>query len=376
MRIVLFLRNLQTGGAERQFLQIAGGLADRGHDVHLITRTADGDLSGLLDPRVERHVLFRTPRGRLGRGLELVRSPHRLRRQVVELAPDVVYSALFLNNALAHRALQGLDIPLVWGFRNAAQPLSKLRARAWRYNKRHAGDVRLAISNCQAGATYLAHEGLPLRQVEVIPNGVDATRFRPLPEQRQPTRQAWGVPDEAFLVGCVGRLHPMKDHPTFLRAARAFRNEVPQARFVCLGSGDADHARRLRALASELGLDDAVLWTEVRGEVPAALAALDLVASTSLAEGFPNALTEALACEVPVVATDVGDTALLLERPERLTATSDPMAQCQAWLALYRTPAQDRAAAARADRERVVHTQSIERCVERTEEVLRRVVAT
>lgn len=373
MRIVFFLRNLQTGGAERQFLQLMEGLAERGHAVQLVTRTPGGALSHLLPEGVERRSLFAEPPAllaRLGRALELARTPGRLRRLVAELAPDVVYSALYPNNALAHRALRGTRTPLVWGFRNAEQPLSRLRARAMAYTRRHASEVALAIANCRSGAAFLEREGFRLRELRVIPNGVDTEAFRPDPAQGAAFRAELGVAPEAFVVGTVARLHPMKDHGSFLEAAARFAAQVPEARFLCVGGGPRAYAGSLARRARELGLEQRVLWTGPRDDVRAALNACDLVASTSLAEGFPNALCEALACERPCVATDVGDCAWVLGEDGLLVPPSDPVAQAAAWARTRALASEQRAARARRARARIAREFSLAACTQRTEQAL------
>lgn len=370
MRIAVFLRSLETGGAERQLVQVMGGLAQRGHDVRLVTRTAGGGLSPLLSPAVGRTVLWERARGRLGRAWQLWRTPGRLRRALDELAPDVVYTALYVNDALAHRALRGSATPLVWGFRNAEQPLSWLRARALRYTRRHAGDVALAISNSHSGAAFLRRAGFRLRELCVVPNGVDTQAFRPEPARGAHLRAELGLAAEAFVVGCVGRLHPMKDHGTFLAAAARFAREAPEARFLCVGDGAPGYAHRLRRRAQELGLGPRLSWAGARADVGAVYNACDLVVSTSLAEGFPNALVEAQACGRPCVATDVGDCALALGPEGTLVPPRDPQAQAQAWARVRALAAPARAELGERARARVTAELSLEACTERTEQAL------
>ena len=380
VRIVFFLRNLQTGGAERQFLQIIAGLAARGHEVRLVTRTPGGALSPLLSPAVPRHVLQHAPGTRAGRVLELARTPGRLRRLVRELAPDVVYTALYVNDALAHRALlahdppDGTGTPLVWGFRNAAQPLSRLRGMAMDYTRRHAPDVPLAVFNCRSGEQHLRDRGFRLRRTVVIPNGVDVAAFHPAPEAGRAFRASLGIPAGAVVVGNVGRLHPMKDHGTFLAAAAVFARKEPRARFVCLGDGAPGYTVELRRRADKLGLGERVHWVGTCDDPCSAYNAFDLVASTSVAEGFPNALSEALSCERPCVASDVGDCDQALGLEGTLVPAGDPRAQAEAWTRLLSRPADERRARGARARRRIAQELSLERCAQRTEEALSSVI--
>ena len=375
MRILFFLRNLQTGGAERQFLQIMEGLQARGHEVLFATRTPGGGLSHLLPESIPRHVLFQEAGTRLGKALEPARTPGKLRKLVRELRPDLVYTALYVNNALAHRALQGTDTPLVWGLRNARQPLSKLRAKAFDYNRKHAADPVLAISNCHTGVEFHLESGFHFRDVRVVPNGIDGEVFRPAPEEGATFRETYDLPSDAFVIGCVGRLHEMKDHRTFLQAAELFHREAPSARFVCVGSGDAQSTFELERLTAELGLTKVVTWAGAHRDMRSAYNAFDLVASSSVAEGFPNALTEAQACGRPCVATDVGDCAVVLGEEGLLVSPGDPRAQAEAWSQMHGLSTEERESLGAKARARMLSDFSLERCAERTEAALSEIAA-
>jgi glycosyltransferase involved in cell wall biosynthesis len=162
----------------------------------------------------------------------------------------------------------------------------------------------------------------------------------------------------------------MKDHETFLRAAALFARAVPEARFVCAGDGARGHALGLRQRADELGLAPRLTWTGVREDVRAVYNACDLIASTSVAEGFPNALVEALACERPCVATDVGDCALALGAEGSLVPPRDPEAQAEAWSRVHALAPAERARIGARARARVTRELSLEACTARTEEAL------
>lgn len=110
MRILLLLRRLDAGGTERQFVQLANGLAARGHAVSLVTLHPGGSFRSELEAQVEHHVLFAGP-SRWSR-LRILRAPSKLRAHARSFRPDIVYSALYLNNAIAYLALRGRH-PLV-----------------------------------------------------------------------------------------------------------------------------------------------------------------------------------------------------------------------------------------------------------------------
>jgi glycosyltransferase involved in cell wall biosynthesis len=122
-------------------------------------------------------------------------------------------------------------------------------------------------------------------------------------------RAEWRIAPNERLIGTVARLDPMKDHRNFLRAAARVVPAHPGARFVCIGDGPAAYRIELDELASQLGLGGRLLWAGARDDIEAVYNALDVKVSSSLSEGLPNAVAEAMASGVPCVVTDVGDSA-------------------------------------------------------------------
>ncbi len=158
----------------------------------------------------------------------------------------------------------------------------------------------------------------------------------------------------------VGRLVPIKDVPTFLRAARIVRETRPEARFALVGDGEERPA--LESLCRELDLDGKVTFFGWRRDLAAVYGDLDVVVNASRNEGTPVALIEALAAAKPVVATRVGGTPDLLGDGERgrLVPPAEPEALARAVLeTLEESEAARRRA--QAGREHVLARHSSER---------------
>ncbi len=157
------------------------------------------------------------------------------------------------------------------------------------------------------GEHLIQNERFPAQKVFVIPNGIDVERFRPRPEQRGLLREALGVAPLTPLVGIVAALRPEKNHELFLRAAALVRAEHPETHFVIVGDGP--ERPRIEQWIDELQLRGCVHLLGTRSDTPQILAAWDAFALTSHNEANPVSILEALACEVPVVATRVGSIA-------------------------------------------------------------------
>jgi len=168
---------------------------------------------------------------------------------------------------------------------------------------------------------YLAERvGVPAGRISEICNGVDVDRFRPATDRTslRARLELSDGPVDGFLVGAIGRLAAVKNLPLLLHAFALARTRSADfdraARLVLVGDGP-EHAM-LRALVSELGLVEHCRFTGARDDVPQWLQALDLLCLPSLAEGISNAILEAMASGVPVVATDVGGNRELIRHGE------------------------------------------------------------
>lgn len=179
-------------------------------------------------------------------------------------------------------------------------------------------DAAIAVS----GSTrdFLVRERhVPAARVRLIWNGAPLDEFAPVPHERAlATRRALGLPDDAVVVGAIGRLNAQKGH-AFLVDAAARLGHLPKLRVLVAGDGDLMEPLRERAAAA--GLGDRVVFAGHRTDVPDVLGAVDVFCLSSLYEGTPLALFEAMAAGKAIVSTAVdgcrevlsdGDTALLV----------------------------------------------------------------
>jgi glycosyltransferase involved in cell wall biosynthesis len=194
---------------------------------------------------------------------------------------------------------------------------------------------RLALTHlCVVSEAARAHAlavGVAPAQLTVIRNGVDSERFVPRAESRRPD-------PASAVIGYVGRLSPEKHPALFLRAAALVHARLPQARFVVIGDGPL--RGELESLATRLRIADAVTFEGECADMPARYQALDVLLSTSWHEGTPLAILEAMACGLPVVATDVGGVPELVVAGTTgwLTSAGDEAGMAQRTLALLAAP--------------------------------------
>ena len=263
----------------------------------------------------------------------------RLVRLVKREKPEIIHSYLPVANLIT-----GVLKPffpsakVVWGVRASNMELSRydwlsrvvFRAQCFLSNL-----VDLIIVNSQAGFDYHRKHGFPPDKMVIIRNGIDISRFKPDREARAEIRGNWGVGKHERLIGIVGRYDPMKDHPTFLQAAAWLVQNQSDVRFVCVGNGPDSYKYELYALSRELGLEHYVIWAGNGVDMPKIYNAFDIVSSSSaFGEGFPNVIGEAMACGIPCVVTDVGDSALVVGDTGIVVPPKNPQPLAEGWMAM------------------------------------------
>ena len=299
LRLAFLIRDLGFGGAQRQLIALASRLPRDEFEVAVV-HFYGGGLAQDLEAAGVRCLLA----GKKSRW-DLVGFFVRLRRCLADFQPDVVHGYLAESNLMALWLRPWCGSPkVVWSLRDSQSDGDHWgllgRLSAW-LNQTLAPKADLIIANSHAGRDYYTQRGHPAEKTIVIPNGIDTGRFVPVGKEAK----------DEFVIGHVARLHPMKDHETFLRALPSVFTALPNARAMLMGAiGDAEYAARMKAFATELGLNDRLQWLPPQPAMEQVYPQLDVVvSSSSFGEGFSNVLGEAMACGVPAVASDVGDSA-------------------------------------------------------------------
>jgi glycosyltransferase involved in cell wall biosynthesis len=156
--------------------------------------------------------------------------------------------------------------------------------------------IKVAVSNSTAKQVQLA---LKCKNIEIIPNGVDMECFKP--DDKQAARALYNLPKDVTLVGSVGRLVHVKGHDILVEAMRFLPSHIH-----LVLAGDGDQRATLQALAKEHGVSKRIYFLGNCSQTQTLYPAFDLFCLPSRAEGFPRSLIEAQACNIRVVATDVG----------------------------------------------------------------------
>lgn len=336
MNIAFVVRSLDCGGAERQLVLLAKGLRQRGHNVSVTVFYANG----YYEPALREAGVRVVTAGRRGRW-DFIRPLLKVLRSLKSESAEVVHAYMNLGNIVT-AIFRGYLRPakIVWGVRNSginARDYGWLSAVGSRLERMVARRADLIIFNSSAGLSAGLKAGFNPERLATIPNGLDASEFFIDPGARATMREKLGISDNEILIGRVGRLDPVKDYPGFIRAATLMSAKDSRLRFVCVGSGTEDYAQRLKRIGEESGLGKNLIWTGLVKEMREIYNALDILVSSSKSnEGFPNVLLEAMACGVPCVSTDVGDSREVVGSLGRIVPPLNPPALAEACLALVR----------------------------------------
>jgi glycosyltransferase involved in cell wall biosynthesis len=362
---MLLARSLAAGGTERQLVNLAIGLKRGGVDVCVALFYGGGVFDEeLRDAGVSVRTTGKTGRWDLG---GFARS---LAALLHECRTEVIYSFLEVPNVVAAAGRFGLwRTPVVWGIRSSAMDLNRhglLHGLVYLAQAPLSRSVDSIIFNSERGRRRARALGIVARRNKVIPNGIDVGRFRFDGEARERIRQSWGLNDADVLVGIVARIDPIKNHELFVGASALVAARDRRTRFVCIGGGDARRESALRELAASSGLSNRMIWAGERRDLPEIYAACDLTVLSSVAEGFPNAIAESMACGTPVVSTDAGDAREIIGETGRIASPGRREVLAEAMLDMIR------ACGTRSDaaRERIASRYSIERMVSSTVEEL------
>lgn len=363
-RILHIITGLGTGGAESMLLKLLLATDRRRLESRVISLAARGPMQTQFEAAgIPVLALGMPPSRPSGKGLARLlftttRDPWR---------PDLIQGWMYHGNLAALVAGALLSAPVVWNIRHTLHAFHEeprhtafmIRLGAW------LSGLPDAIV-CNSPTSYRMHVALGYRDLPwtILPNGFELDRFRPDPEARIAVRAELGIPPQARVVGLVARYHPIKDHCTFLKAASQVAQIHPDVHFLLIGPGVDPGNSELNQLTKQLGLKDRTLFLGARNDLPALTSALDVAVSSSKSEAFSNALGEALACGVPCVATDVGESCAIVGGSGRLVPPGNPEAMASALNELLQAGGTARRALGEAGRLRIMREFSMNRVAE------------
>ena len=353
VRIVYLITELNLGGAERALARAVAGLSRDRYNPLVVCLFDPGIVADQIRASGVQVIDLRA------KGKWDLSVAWRLYRLLRRERPTILHTWMFHANVPGRLLGRLAGVPIIISSERTMGQESRWR---YRLNRITAPLTDRVVCVSQQVADFVVQEvGIPQCKVVVIPNGIDLRNFKYLPAKRQ-ARAALGLPYELALIGTVARLNPVKRLDVLLQALASVNG-------VCaVIIGDGPERARLEALRKQLGLVERVRFVGQQSNVPEWLAAMDLFVLPSDWEGMSNALLEAMAVGLPVVATAVGGTPEVVVDGVTglLVPPRDPEALAEAIIALLQD--RERAEAmGRTGQERVERYFTVERMVQKTE---------
>lgn len=306
IKILHVIDSLGVGGMERVVVDVANGLDLGRFEQTVCCLSRRGELADQLRDDVRCIDL--------GKGDKADRlMPLKLARVIRRERPDIVHSQSWsgVDTALATLLTPGVKLVHSEHGRNyphwQRQPLLRRLARRGVYQR---ADAVFAIS-AEVREFYCRQTGFPVERMGVIPNGIDLRRIHEA--DARGVREELGISPDDFVLGTVARLDLTKDTISLARAFAAVALEHRKPKLKLLIVGEGEERAHLEEFVRRMNLDCAVLFAGMRRDVPRLLRAMDVFALSSVSEGMPLTVLEAMAARLPVVATNVGALPELVE---------------------------------------------------------------
>ncbi len=380
--ILHLITTLNVGGAEGMLLKLLSGMDNERFANQVISLTSVGPIGGKILAQGIPVYALNMPNGRINAG-GLVK----LWRLLYAIRPGILQTWLY------HADLLGLLFGklariknICWNIRGSYHDLKKYRSSTkWTIKmcSIFSSFPDVVIVNSYRGREFHINLGYRPKKWSLIPNGFDLNKFKPDQIARSKLLHELGLThchnkgndkgnngnrNPSMLIGLIARYDPMKDHSTFIEAACSLLKQRNGVHFVLVG-------RDVKWENTLLARDIPEIWKGhfhllgERNDVREITAGLDIATSSSYGEGFPNTVCEAMACEIPCVVTEVGDSARIVGSTGRVVPPQDPGALAMAWTEMLGLGGEGRRRLGVAARKRVIDYFELSKIVKRYEDL-------
>jgi len=342
IKVVRFIARLNIGGPSIHVHLLTTGLDEKRFESTLVTgkiSPQEGDMSYLfVDSPKTRPIIIRELQREISLAMD-IRAFFQVFRILCQQDPDIVHTHTAKAGTsgriavIMYNLFRGKDVQMVHTFHGHVFEgyFSSVKSRMFIWIERLLAvstDVIVSISRSQKEDLSEKFRIAPAAKIKTIPLGFNLKPFLENDALKGRFRSSLGLDDDTLIVGIVGRLVPVKRHVMFLNAAQEFIAQNPQIMVKFVVVGDGELREEIERYAEGKGLSEHVRFCGWRRDLPEVYADVDILSLTSLNEGTPVSIIEAMAASTPVIATDAGGVLDLLG-PKNGHPTSDGFIVCK-----------------------------------------------
>lgn len=298
-KVLLAIRSLDVGGAERYVLELSRMLDATRYDVHVITM-----YEGLLDSQLSVPHWNVSKKGRW----DVIGFFGRLYQTLKEIQPDIVYSHQGEMNTFMAILQPWFKFKLLWCFHQTFidfRHYDKMSHLFYYLQRLLSRTPETIVCVAQAGLDFYTQQGFFMQRAKVIQNGIDTDIFLPNFEKKDELRQKFFIPERSFVIGISARLDYMKGYPFLAKAAQRICQEFSHVEFVSIGKDNPSIRQECEELLRPF--ESRFHWLGIQEDMTLCYPMFDGLVSASLGEAFSLAIAEAMSCGIVCVVTDVGD---------------------------------------------------------------------
>ncbi len=359
IKLLLSIRSLDVGGAERQFIELIKNIDKNKFDITVCTMYGGVQEDIVREiPNIKYYNLQKTGR------YDFYKFYKNYSTLLREINPDVIYSFLGEMNLFSLWCKQK-HTKIIWGFRASNMDLNqygKVAQIIFWLQKKLSSKVDKIIANSNASIDFHKENGFDMSKSVVIPNGVDTDKFQRDETKREEFRKKYNLKERDVAIGIVARIDYMKGYLVFSQTAKKLIERYDNLYFFSVGGGDEKIKKECEDI---LNHTDRFIWLGNQKNVEDFYSGFDISSSSSsFGEGFSNSIAEAMSCECASVVTDVGDSAMIVGE---FGAVVQANSVDSLYMGLEKMVQSDYKEFGKRSRNRIVDNFSIEKMVKNTE---------
>ena len=375
IKVLHIITGLSTGGAEMMLYKLVSKMDRSCFDVYVASLTDIGPVGEKIKKLNIPVVVVGMKRG--WKGFFSFSGFFKLLKIVKNYKPDIIQTWMYHSDLIGGLVGKLFRIPVIWNIRHSnLDPKYNKKTTIWiaKICAKFSKILPKKIICCSYASKDIHSKlGYDENKMVVIPNGFDLDAFFPDKQAREKVRKELGINDKIIVIGFVARFDPQKDHKNFFEAAKIVHKIYPKVHFFLCGDGISWKNEKLREWIEKSGVEKVTHLLGRRDDMKNVYNSIDIFCSSSYGEGFPNVIGEAMACGIPCVVTNVGDSAIIVGDTGFVVPPKNPESLDEAIIKMIKIGKEKRKELGRKARKRIEENYSIEKIVINYEQLYKKV---